>query len=78
MRCVYWRQATYEGVDVMPLTLSSHGRRVIKLLPGERTHQLGIFFLNESHKPMYIRVGKRSLSVSDRTAAAYGVRKRAE
>lgn len=74
MRCCDRRQTAYQGPDVKS---PGYARNVIEVPPGERTHQMGMFFLNESRKTMYIRIGKRSMAVSHRKPAQYGVRKRA-
>lgn len=50
-------------------------RRVILLLPGDGSDLFGTHVLNLKEKPMYIRVGKKSFTVSDRRPASYGVKR---
>jgi len=53
-------------------------REIIKLKPAECVTVFGTLILNQhKHKPMYVRLGRKSVTVSDRKPAAYGVKKRA-
>lgn len=51
-------------------------RPVLEVKPGQRVGVLGTIIINDNlHKPMYVRVGKKSVTVSDRIPAAYGARR---
>lgn len=50
-------------------------QELIILPPGNTRAVFGTLVLNDTDKPMYIRVRAKSFTVSDRRPATYGVRK---
>lgn len=50
-------------------------KELIIVPPGNTRAVFGTLVLNDSSKPMYIRVRSKSFTVSDRRPAAYGVKR---
>lgn len=71
---IHVRCADGHEVDTRAIPVVSYEKRpVFKLETGVPNHFLGLLINNFNHnKPMYVRLGKRSITISDRKPAKYG------